>query len=115
MDFDRTKGLDVMPNLLQSHPTLTGVFAENDEMVLGAISARGDRAGTDVHVVGFRWHAGCPVGHRGGCDGRDAQQPKVLGRTAVEPAIKVAEGEPVQQVIDVEVKGVTKQNVAEFR
>lgn len=43
-DFDRTKGLDVMINLLQSHPTLTGVFAENDEMALGAIRACGDRA-----------------------------------------------------------------------
>ncbi|NEE33113.1 substrate-binding domain-containing protein, partial [Streptomyces sp. SID7982] len=31
-DFDRTKGLDVMTNLIQSHPGVTGVFAENDEM-----------------------------------------------------------------------------------
>jgi ABC-type sugar transport system substrate-binding protein len=44
-DFDRIKGLDVMTNLLQSNPTLTGVFAENDEMALGAIRALGDRAG----------------------------------------------------------------------
>ena len=36
-----------------SHPTLTGVLAENDEMALGAIKALGDRAGTNVHVIGF--------------------------------------------------------------
>jgi ribose transport system permease protein len=30
-DFDRTKGLDVMTNLLQAHPDIQGVFAENDE------------------------------------------------------------------------------------
>ena len=44
-DFDRTKGLDVMTNLLQSHPGINGVFAENDEMALGAIKALGDKAG----------------------------------------------------------------------
>ncbi len=31
-----------------------------------------------------------------------AQQPKVLGRGAVEQAVKAAKGEQVQQVIDVE-------------
>jgi ABC-type sugar transport system substrate-binding protein len=36
-----------------------------------------------------------------------AQQPKVLGRTAVEQAVKAAGGEQVQQVIEVEVKAVT--------
>ena len=44
-----------------------------------------------------------------------ARQPKVVGRTAVEQAIKAARGKPVQHVIDVEAKVVAKQNVAEFR
>lgn len=52
-DFDRTKGLDVMTNLLQSHPRITGVFAENDEMALGAVKALGSKAGKSVDVVGF--------------------------------------------------------------
>ncbi len=43
-DFDRTKGLDVMTNLIQSHPGVTGVFAENDEMALGAVKALGSKA-----------------------------------------------------------------------
>ncbi len=42
-DFDRTKGLDVMTNLLQAHPDVDGVFAENDEMALGAIKALGSQ------------------------------------------------------------------------
>src|SRR5918998_3852345 len=115
-DFDRTKGLDVMTNLLQSHPTLTGVLAENDEMALGAIRALGGRAGTDVHVVGFD---GTPDAlsavETGAMAATIAQQPKVLGRIAVGQALKTAKGEPVQQAIDVEVKVVTKQNVTEFR
>ncbi|MGH3990616.1 MAG: D-ribose ABC transporter substrate-binding protein, partial [Pseudonocardiaceae bacterium] len=44
-----------------------------------------------------------------------AQQPRVLGRTAVDQAVQAAKGEQVQQVIDVEVKVVTRQNVAAFK
>jgi ABC-type sugar transport system substrate-binding protein len=115
-DFDRAKGLDVMTNLLQSSPGLKGVFADNDEMALGAIKALGDRAGKDVQVVGFD---GTPDGLKaveaGTMAATVAQQPKVLGRKAVEQAVKAARGEAVQQVVDVEVKVVTKQNLAEFK
>lgn len=115
-DFDRAKGLDVMTNLLQSNPTLTGVFAENDEMALGAIRALGDRAGKDVQVVGFDGTPDALVAIKAGAMAATiAQQPKVLGRTAVEQAVKAARGEQVQQVINVEVKIVTKQNVAQFK
>ena len=115
-DFDRAKGLDVMTNLLQRSPGLKGVFADNDEMALGAIKALGDRAGKDVQVVGFD---GTPDGLKAVEDGTMvatvAQQPKVLGRKAVEQAVKAAKGETVQQVVDVEVKVVTKKNLAEFK
>ncbi|MGL5604353.1 MAG: ribose ABC transporter substrate-binding protein RbsB, partial [Plesiomonas sp.] len=38
-DFDRTKGLNVMENLLAAQPTVQAVFAQNDEMALGALRA----------------------------------------------------------------------------
>ncbi|MCS7483629.1 substrate-binding domain-containing protein [Umezawaea endophytica] len=115
-DFDRAKGLDVMTNLLQANASIKGVFADNDEMALGAIKALGDKAGTQVQVVGFD---GTPDGLKAVEDGTMtatiAQQPKVLGRKAVEQAVKAAKGEAVQQVVDVEVKVVTKKNLAEFK
>ncbi|GAA3619076.1 monosaccharide ABC transporter substrate-binding protein (CUT2 family) [Lentzea atacamensis] len=114
-DFDRAKGLNETTNLLQGHPNIKGIFAENDEMALGAIKALGARAGKDVMVVGFD---GTPDGLKAIQDGTlvatIAQQPKQLGSKAVEQAVKAAKGEPVQQVVDVEVKVITKQNVAEF-
>ncbi len=114
-DFDRAKALNETTNLLQGHPNLKGIFAENDEMALGAIKALGARAGKDVMVVGFD---GTPDGLKAIQDGSlaatVAQQPKLLGGKAVEQAVKAAKGEPVQQVVDVEVKVITKQNVAEF-
>jgi len=51
-EFERVKGLDVTTNLLQAHPNVKAIFAENDEMALGAIEALGDKAGKDVIVVG---------------------------------------------------------------
>ncbi len=114
-DFDRAKGLNETTNLLQGNATIKGIFAENDEMALGAIKALGARAGKDVMVVGFD---GTPDGLKAIQDGTlfatIAQQPKALGEKAVEQAVHAAKGEAVQQVVDVEVKVITKQNVAEF-
>ncbi|MEV5318006.1 substrate-binding domain-containing protein [Streptomyces sp. NPDC052687] len=114
-DFDRTKGLDVMTNLLQAHPGIDGVFAENDEMALGAIKALGAKAGTSVQVVGFD---GTPDGLKaveaGTLYASVAQQPRELGRIAVDNALRAAEGEKTEQMVKVPVKVVTKENVAGF-
>ncbi|CAM5494603.1 HTH-type transcriptional repressor PurR [Streptomyces tendae] len=114
-DFDRTKGLDVMTNLLQAHPDVDGVFAENDEMALGAIKALGSKAGKSVQVVGFD---GTPDGLKAVQDGTlyasVAQQPKELGRIAVQNALRAAEDKKVERTVKVPVKVVTQENVAGF-
>ncbi|GAB2844981.1 substrate-binding domain-containing protein [Streptomyces deserti] len=114
-DFDRTKGLDVMTNLLQAHPDIDGVFAENDEMALGAIKALGPKAGKSVQVVGFD---GTPDGLKaveaGTLYASVAQQPKELGRIAVDNALRAADGKKVEETVKVPVKVVTKENVAGF-
>ncbi|MEW2115119.1 substrate-binding domain-containing protein [Streptomyces sp. NPDC005474] len=114
-DWDRTKGLDVMTNLLQANPGISGVFAENDEMALGAIKALGGKAGTSVQVIGFD---GTPDGLKAVADGSlyasVAQQPKELGKIAVRNALRVAEEKGVAKTVMVPVKVVTKENVAGF-
>ncbi|GGU27818.1 ABC transporter permease/substrate-binding protein [Streptomyces violascens] len=114
-DFDRTKGLDVMTNLLQSHPDITGVFAENDEMALGAVKALGSKAGSSVAVVGFD---GTPDGIKaveaGTLYASVAQQPAELGRMAVRNAVGAAQGKKPESAVKVPVKVVTKKNAAEF-
>ncbi|WP_069887169.1 ABC transporter permease/substrate-binding protein [Streptomyces luteocolor] len=114
-DFDRTKGLDVMTNLLQSHKGVNGVFAENDEMALGAVKALGDKAGTSVPVVGFD---GTPDGLKaveaGTLYASVAQQPEELGRIAVENAVAAARGKDVKKTVKVPVKVVTSKNVDDF-
>jgi ribose transport system permease protein len=114
-DFDRTKGLDVMSNLLQAHPDVQGVIAANDEMALGAIKALGAKAGRSVQVVGFD---GTPDGlkavEQGTLYASVAQQPSQLGRIAVDNALRALDGKDVPATVAVPVKVVTKENVAGF-
>ncbi|MGW3062605.1 substrate-binding domain-containing protein, partial [Streptomyces sp. NPDC001130] len=114
-DFDRTKGLDVMSNLLQAHPDVQGVIAANDEMALGAIKALDSKAGSSVQVVGFD---GTPDGltavKNGTLYASVAQQPTQLGRIAVDNALSAVQGKKVEPTVKVPVKVVTKDNVAGF-
>ena len=53
-DFTREKGKSVTETLLRSHPDVDAIYAENDEMGLGALAALDDagKSGTDkVHIV----------------------------------------------------------------
>jgi ABC-type sugar transport system substrate-binding protein len=53
-NFARTDGQTVMASLLQAHPEIDAVYAENDEMGVGAVTAlrsAGKKPGTDVKVV----------------------------------------------------------------
>ena len=52
-NFARTDGQTVMASLLQAHPDITAVYAENDEMGIGAVTAikaAGKKPGTDIKV-----------------------------------------------------------------
>ncbi|MFI7129031.1 substrate-binding domain-containing protein [Nonomuraea sp. NPDC050153] len=114
-DFDRTRGLDVMTNLIQSHPDLAGVFAENDEMALGAIKALGARAGRQVKVVGFDGTPDAIKAVRAGTlSATVAQQPGLLGQEAVDAAVKAAKGERVPKTVAIPVKAATKENADQF-
>lgn len=107
-DFDRAKGLDVTTNLLQAHPGIDGIFAENDEMALGAVKALGSKAGKSVAVVGFD---GTPDGlkavENGSLAATVAQQPRELGRMVVENAVKATKGQKIDGTVKVPVKVVT--------
>lgn len=53
-EFDRSKGQAVMEQLIQSNPDITAVYAENDEMGIGAVTAlraAGKTPGKDVKIV----------------------------------------------------------------
>ena len=113
-NFDRTEGLNVATNLLQSNPDVGGIFAENDEMAMGAIEALGNRAG-EVPVVGFDGtDDGLQAVQDGTMHATIAQQPAELGRVGVEQALAVIDGEEVEPETSIEVVTVTEDNVGDF-
>ena len=114
-EFERAKGLDVTTNLLQAHPNVKAIFAENDEMALGAIEALGSKAGKDVKVIGFD---GAEDALKAIKDGRMyasiAQQPVKMAEQAVIEASKLLKGETATKKMQVDVVTVTKDNVDKF-
>jgi ribose transport system substrate-binding protein len=114
-NFDRSKALDVTTNLMQAHSKATGIFAENDEMAIGAISALGSKAGQSAKVVGFDGTAdGIKAVKAGTMGATIAQQPALLGKTAVDQAADILAGKQVSKTTPIKVVLVTKDNAKDY-
>lgn len=109
-DFDRTKGLSVMENIIQSKGDIDAVFAQNDEMALGALKALQDANMDDVLVVGFDATDDAVASvQKGDMAATIAQQPKLIGETAVDLAHRFLSGEKVESFAPVELKLIAKK------
>jgi ribose transport system substrate-binding protein len=107
-DFDRTKGLNVMENLLAANPDVQAVFAQNDEMALGALRAV-QASGKDIMIVGFDGtDDGIAAVKRGKLAATVAQQPEMIGALGVETADKVLKGDKVEEYIPVPLKVISE-------
>ncbi len=104
-DFDRSKGLNVMENLLTAQPEVQAVFAQNDEMALGALRAIQAAGKKDLVLVGFDGTDDGVKAVKGGkMAATIAQQPEKIGEIGVQTADKVLKGEKVEASIPVELK-----------
>lgn len=107
-NFNRAEGLNVMENILQANSDLKGVFAHNDEMALGAIEAIKAK-GLDIAVVGFDATDDAQDAVKDGYMAATvAQNPKLMGETAVNAAADIINGKQPEKVIAVEVELITK-------
>nr|WP_028392614.1 ribose ABC transporter substrate-binding protein RbsB [Bacillus cihuensis] len=108
-DFDRTKGLTVMENIIQANPTIKAVFAHNDEMALGAIEAI-NSSGRDIMVIGFDGNEDALNAIKAGkLEATVAQQPDLIGKLAVDAGRDVLSGKKVEKNIPAPLKLVTKE------
>jgi ribose transport system substrate-binding protein len=115
-NFDRDEGFTVAQNIFQANPDLAGLFAQNDEMALGAVEAARE-AGTleDLVIVGFdAIDDALAAIQDGDMEATIAQQPSEMGRLSVEAAADIAAGEEVEEETLIEVLLVTPDNVEEF-
>lgn len=115
-NFDRDEGFQVAQNIFQANPELAGLFAQNDEMALGAVEAARE-AGIlgDLTIVGFDAVPDALDAIKAGdMAATVAQQPFLMGELSVETAANLAAGDEVSADQPVEVKLVTEENVDEF-
>lgn len=109
-NFDRTEGMSVMENMLQANGDIQAVFAANDEMALGAVEAIAG-AGKNIMVVGFDATDDAVEAVKAGrMAATIAQQPALIGKTAIENAAKLISGQSIPKTIPVEVTLVTQEN-----
>jgi ribose transport system substrate-binding protein len=109
-NFNRDEGLTVFENILQAQPDIAGVFAHNDEMILGAIQASEAANRTGIVFVGFDAIDDAVQAVKDGkLAATVAQQPAEMGRLAVETALKSLNGEKVEASIPVPLTLVTQE------
>lgn len=107
-NFNRTEGMSVMENMLQADGDIKAVFAANDEMALGAVEAMSG-AGKNVLVVGFDATDDAIAAVKAGrMAATVAQQPELIGSTAVENAVNFINGVSIPSSIPVEVTLINK-------
>lgn len=103
-NFNRAEGETVFGQILTGQPDIAGVFAHNDEMILGAIRAAQEagRAG-EMLFVGFdAVDDAINALEAGELTATIAQQPAEMGRLGVENAVRHILGETVPDTIPVD-------------
>ena len=109
-NFDRAEGLTVMENMLQANPNIKAVFAQNDEMALGAIEAiKAAGLSGSIQVVGFDGtEDGINSVKAGVLSATVAQQPEEMGRLALQAAFDHFAGITIDEYIPSPLELITK-------
>jgi ABC-type sugar transport system substrate-binding protein len=116
-NWDRTQGNDLMANWLSAGVEFDAVVANNDEMALGAIQAM-KAAGMDMAevIVGGvdATQDALAAMQAGDLDVTVFQNAAGQGQGAVDTALALARGEPVEQKVWVPFELVTPANIDQY-
>ncbi len=117
-DFVRDKGRQVMQTLLQAHPDVTAVYAHNDEMAIGAITAleeAGRKPGQDVILVSIDGENAALDAIVEGKLGASVESSPFFGPISFDTMMKYANGEDIPDWVKVEDRFFDKNNAKEFQ
>lgn len=111
-NFDRAEGLTVMENMLQGNSDVQAVFAQNDEMALGAIEAiQGAGLSNQITVVSFDGtEGGIKAVEDGSLAATIAQQPDEMGRLTLQATYDFYAGQEIPEKINSPLELVTKDS-----
>jgi galactofuranose transport system substrate-binding protein len=114
-DFTRAGGKQVMQAFLQSHPEINVLYAQNDDMGLGAIQsieAAGKKPGTDIKIITVDGvHDGFVAMSEGKINGIIECNP-LLGPQLMETIKKVLDGQSVDKWIVTKESDFTQDQAA---
>ncbi|MCK1189244.1 substrate-binding domain-containing protein [Streptococcus uberis] len=114
-NFDRAKALNTAQNMIQGHKDVQVIFAQNDEMALGAAQAVKSAGLKDILIVGID---GQPDAHdaikNGDITATIAQQPAKMGEIAMQAAIDHYQGKKVKKTTVSPIYLVTKETVDQY-
>ena len=114
--FDRARALDVMTNVLQAHPDIDGVYAANDEMAMGVLSAlKARNLAGKVKLVGNDGIADALSAIAAGqMEATNAESPYALGQKVAGLAGDVLGGKTVSPEETLHGRLITRDNVKEY-
>ncbi|MFC4652093.1 substrate-binding domain-containing protein [Lactococcus nasutitermitis] len=114
-NFDRTTALNTTQNMLQSHKDVQAIFAQNDEMALGAAKAV-QSAGLKVAIFGIDGEDETHTAIKDGTvTATVAQQPAKIGQMALQATFDHFDGKKVDKTINSPIYLITKDNVNEHK
>ncbi len=116
-EWDRAKAMTLMENWIQSYgPKINAVFAQNDEMALGALMAIEQAKLKDkIVTVGVDSIADALEAVKAGrLDATVFQDAQGQAAAAVETAVKLIRKQPVEKQVYIPFQLVTKENVARY-
>jgi ribose transport system substrate-binding protein len=114
-NWEMSQGYDVFQNMMQAHHDIEALFSGNDNMALGAIEAISAAGRTgDIFVLGFDAIDDAKEAiKKGAMEATIAQSPTLMGKLAIEYALKVIHGEEIPKEVPVKIKLVTKETLTE--
>lgn len=116
-EWDRAKSMSLMENWIQSYGgQINAVFAQNDEMGMGAVKAL-TAAGLKDKIIVVSIDAipdALQAVQKGTLDATVFQNAQQQGSQAIETALKIINKQPYEKQTLVPFQLVTKENVAEF-
>lgn len=116
-EWDRAKAMTLMENWIQAFgPKLNAVFAQNDEMAMGALNALEQaKLKEKVVVVGVDSIADALEAVKAGrLDATVFQDARGQAGAAVETAVKLIRKQPVEKQVYIPFQLVTRENVAQY-
>ena len=114
-DYDRSKAIPATQDLLQANKDVVAIFGHNDDMALGAAQVCAEQGFTDIIVCGVDGLMEAVLQIE---DGKYActasNDPVLLGQTAVDTAIKIFDGESVEEFVDAGTVVIDSSNVKDY-